>query len=951
MSRAPTDIARLLDRVMATEPAERRSILESADVRATCVALAEEAGRRVFGEVSTALKATEIVVALVDEFDVPRAQALARRARGQALAYAGRHAEALRACQAGVELAERAGHAADAAFVRLALLHPLGELGRYDEAVDAGEAARVALAQCGQMALAARADINLGGIHLNRDDPGRALFHLDRARNQLSDDPQMLGFIENNRGEALLLLGEFDQARAAFEAARAAAVKSEAKLAAAIAEGNLADLAARQGHLQTALLHFEQARRQLEADTAGSHESRLLAEQAEALVTLGLTLDAMALYEQVIPRLERHGMAWEMARAQAGLGRALLRLGRRSEAQQVLTQAAEGFERLQHGIAKARVDLLRAEIARLDQDYAQARALLESAFAMLRDRPAESGVARRELAHLALACGDTEEAEGQLASAFREVQPLELAPLLSDLLHLRGLLRERQGRFEEAVDDLKAAARQVERIRGSLQADRFRAAYLGNRQQLYEDLVHAECARRDTRSSDDVLDAIERAKSRSLLDLVRGHGDELIEAGQEDAGPDAELRNRLIRLQAELNALYSQLADNRERHTRKVATEVWRPAIRARERELAAIENRLWSVRGVSSLMSPPAQAAALRRLLPERTGVIEYFIARGRVLAVVTDRERTQVAANLAPESDVAELVGQLQFQIARGLRPAALQGPRAGRMTEDCRRELRAIGGLLFEPALSLLGPGIERLVIVPHGPLHCVPFHAVWDGKQYAIERFEMSYSPSASLLVHHLEDQRELGQGAALVVAVSDGHAPEIAVEGRRVAELLRDLTALFDGAATASLVKEIASRARLLHFACHAKYSSSAPLSSGLKLADRWLTVRDILSLRLDADLVTLSGCNTGRNLIIAGDELVGLLRGFLAAGARSLLVSLWALNDRSAAELTARFYTFWRGEGGVWTTRSAALTAAQRAAIRANPHPAYWAPFILVGQP
>ena len=110
---------------------------------------------------------------------------------------------------------------------------------------------------------------------------------------------------------------------------------------------------------------------------------------------------------------------------------------------------------------------------------------------------------------------------------------------------------------------------------------------------------------------------------------------------------------------------------------------------------------------------------------------------------------------------------------------------------------------------------------------------------------------------------------------------------------------------------------------------------------GGKFADRWLTVRDIYALRLRAKLVTLSACDTGRAVVGSGDELVGLVRGFFAAGAASLLLSLWLVNDESGADQMARFYDAWRRGA----TKPAALRAAQLAHLTERPHPAFWAPF------
>jgi CHAT domain-containing protein len=122
------------------------------------------------------------------------------------------------------------------------------------------------------------------------------------------------------------------------------------------------------------------------------------------------------------------------------------------------------------------------------------------------------------------------------------------------------------------------------------------------------------------------------------------------------------------------------------------------------------------------------------------------------------------------------------------------------------------------------------------------------------------------------------------------------------------------------------------------------------VASGLKLADRWCTVRDVYAARLEADLVTLSGCETGRSTVDAGDELMGLLRGFLAAGARSLLVSLWRLDDAAASELMPSFYRLIR-DPGRRPSKAAALRHAQLELMKTQPHPAIWAPYALVGLP
>lgn len=116
--------------------------------------------------------------------------------------------------------------------------------------------------------------------------------------------------------------------------------------------------------------------------------------------------------------------------------------------------------------------------------------------------------------------------------------------------------------------------------------------------------------------------------------------------------------------------------------------------------------------------------------------------------------------------------------------------------------------------------------------------------------------------------------------------------------------------------------------------------------SGIRLGGSYLSLYDLYQLNLSADLVALSGCATGLNVVAAGDELLGLIRGLLSAGAKSLLLSLWDVHDRSTAELMTAFYR--RLQGGA--RKASALQGAMLELREQYPHPYYWAAFILVGK-
>ena len=152
-------------------------------------------------------------------------------------------------------------------------------------------------------------------------------------------------------------------------------------------------------------------------------------------------------------------------------------------------------------------------------------------------------------------------------------------------------------------------------------------------------------------------------------------------------------------------------------------------------------------------------------------------------------------------------------------------------------------------------------------------------------------------------------------------------------------------------ATETLFKKVSPGFDYIHLAMHGVFNSSRPMTSGLFFAedpenDGILTVGELYELKLDAVLVTLSACSTGLGKVVSGDDVVGLYRGFLYAGAESIVSSLWNVNDEATEVLMDRFYS---GLGAGMSRRDA-LQAAQISLKRSiAPSPYFWAAFQLIG--
>jgi len=212
------------------------------------------------------------------------------------------------------------------------------------------------------------------------------------------------------------------------------------------------------------------------------------------------------------------------------------------------------------------------------------------------------------------------------------------------------------------------------------------------------------------------------------------------------------------------------------------------------------------------------------------------------------------------------------------------------------------------------------------------------------RYLADRYLISYSPSASVYAL-CQDRTANTSGPALILGIPDPRAPQIAEEVRAVAEAVSAPEAFVGPEASRSVLAAHGPHSRLIHIATHGRFRRDNPQFSAIRLGDAWLTLYDLQQLRLPADLVTLSGCSTGMNVVAAGDELLGLVRGLLGAGAKSLLLSLWDVHDRTTARLMQAFYTGLKQQ----PDKALALQKAMREIRATQPHPYYWAPFFLTG--
>jgi CHAT domain-containing protein len=331
-----------------------------------------------------------------------------------------------------------------------------------------------------------------------------------------------------------------------------------------------------------------------------------------------------------------------------------------------------------------------------------------------------------------------------------------------------------------------------------------------------------------------------------------------------------------------------------------------------------------------------------IRAALPADATLVEYFRIQDRTIACVLTHDQLHMVP-VTVHSRIQKLLQLLQLQLSKfRLNPqylATFSKP----LLFSTEAHLKALYQELIAPIRDLLQG--EHLVFVPHGLLHYVPFHALHDGSTHLVDRYSISYAPSAS--VYAVCQTKKVNEGEdSLVLGVPDAQAPSIRTEVEALSEILPN-TRLFVGAAATEDVLRVHGRSsRFVHIATHGYFRQDNPMFSSIRLGGSHLSLYDISHLQLPAELIVLSGCATGLNVVAPGDELIGLVRGLLQAGAQSLILSLWDVHDESTQQFMIAFYSrLQKGSSKAQAMRATMLELRER-----YPHPYQWAPFSLMGK-
>lgn len=900
--------------------------------------LKQEADRFWSMDPNTSLKYADRILVIGRARHDQAQEALGLMARGDALKFLGRLVEAWEALGEAGSKFQAVNDEIGWARTRIGRIYLCAKLNFVREALADVDRARAIFLRHGEHEKLLRLNLNLATVHFSLGEEQQAL-ELYRSTLAIAETlgeagNQYLGLLYMNMGVAYAELGDFSRALDSYERARGLYAERNETRNMIINEYNIAFIAQVQGHHRLALKLLygilEQGIEQFPFEYQAVKR-----DMTECYLYLNRYEEARELARQVIADYRDFGAVHELARSLLHLATAEAELGGFETARAALDESESIFSSLGATPWVATASLKRGQL-KLKQG--EARSAFQEAVAAASCFASSGQQVNYAIAMLL---------KGQALFALKDPQAAETGssaldfaqrynvPLLRYAAHLLlGQIAESRNNTRRATRYYQAAVATIERVQRGLTIT-LQPGFLADKGEASRALLALYL---QAGKAANALETVERAKSQVLLGYLANR-ESLRWAA--DNTHSQTLTDELNRLRAE-HQWYYRLAHAQSENSDRpaaVSPDQALAEVSVRERRMRAITEQLYIQNGHQANRAPAISLGDVQRTLREDELLIEFYNDHTHLWAFVLDGQSVSTHCLPLPINTFSHLLIQLQANLATALKLAP-EATVSRSLTQLAQKILQRLYGSLLEP-LALHRYARQRLIIVPYGSLHYLPFHLLHDGSGYLIEKYEVVILPAAGLATQP-GPRRKPG---ALVLSHSfEGRLPHTLVEGQMVQNLFGGTLCVEEKADRLALQ---AQPAQILHIAAHGEHRIDQPDLSYLQLADGHLYADDMLQQDMSYELVTLSGCETGRANVAASDELIGLGRGFLYAGAGALLVSLWQVADQSTLTFMERMYRSLHAG----TSKAAALCEAQQYMLANDRqlHPAFWGAFQLIG--
>jgi CHAT domain-containing protein/lipoprotein NlpI len=488
----------------------------------------------------------------------------------------------------------------------------------------------------------------------------------------------------------------------------------------------------------------------------------------------------------------------------------------------------------------------------------------------------------------------------------------------------KATLLQEQGKLPDALTWFTKGVEVVEGMRAALKIDELRNSFQNNKLDLYRDIITLLITMNRT---DDAFNFLERSRSRSFIDLLGNQKLSFKNQGDQETWTRIDtMASTLASLKSELGSYEEPPADLQERY-RNTKT-LYEEAILEVKQENPSLS---------TFISVDPLNLKGVQELLSPRVGLLTYFLTTDQLYLWLITKEQTIFQTVPVKEEELTRLVTRYR-QLVQHLEPVDA--------------ELQKLYASLIQPVEPAI-KNLEYLGIIPDGPLHFLSFAALKHGPAYLVDDIPLFYAPSASVFQFTFAKRQAVKNDKILAIGNPDlGNfnydLPLAELEAQSIKWNYPNMDILTGKKATKEWVVNNISRYGIIHLAAHGEFDEGNPLLSSLWLAsenpeNRRLTVKEIFGLEINADLVTLSACQTGLGKLEAG-ELIGLNRAFIYAGTHALVSALWRVDDLSTSVLMKHFYRNY-----VTSNKAKSLRQAQLIVKKDFPHPSYWAGFSLIG--
>jgi CHAT domain-containing protein len=832
------------------------------------------------------------------------------------------------------------GQARHAAQTQVPKIMALAMLGRNEEAARCAQAAERALLEHGDLHAASKVSLNLGNLLLRSDRYADAARQFAEAAAMFarSGDHEHSVMVDLGLADALTALGNFDEALRMYARARARSVTHGFPVLQTLAEESVALLELVRGRYRDALAGLEAACRRYAKLQMPQHLAIAERQLANAYLELRLLPEALAGFDTALARFRALEMQVDQAWTLAQRGRALALAGQRMAAAGSLVEAVRLFIAQGNTLGVAAVTLARAELALAADQTDQALELAGAAV----DGFGRAGQVDRQLraqvivAQAMLRRGDVQAARKHFDTTLDAARAHQLLPVQLRCLTGRAMAAGAAGDPAAARADLQAAVELFEDQHRTLPGDEVRSAFQNDHLLPFRELLRLELQAHEAghAAAAAVLAQLDRFRARTLADRLGAAAADAEDGDEAQRAATRELRARLAWLYRR-----AQRVQDMAPPSAALTAE-----LRAAEHELLERARRTRLAGAAAAPASDGAEfdVAALKEALAPSDVLVEYGVLDDELFACVVSHDGVHVQRRLAAWSAVRDAVWSARFQLEAFRHGSARIQRHLGELTLRAQAHLQRLHACVWEPLTAWVA-GRRRVLVVPLGALGSIPFAALHDGTCCVAERQELALAPSARFALRALARRPAAIRS---VLAIGDSaRLPHAGREAQAVAALLPRGTAFVGDEATVANLRAHCAGADVVHLACHAQFHADSPLFSALHLRDEVLSAESIESLRLPGAVVVLSGCETALHGQEGGDEMFGLTRAFLLAGAARVVASLWPVDDAVTAEWMGDFYAaLRRGDAP-----AAALRAAQLGARRRHEHPFYWASFAIVG--